>query len=236
MKVAYLTEETIEAESEALLAAYGQQQGHEIKPPIPVEDILEIHLGLSLDFDDLRRVLGVEDVIGALWPETREVFIDQSLEPSNGHGLNGRFRFTIAHEIGHWQLHRRYIIRDRAQTTFWPDEAGAPSMICRTSQAKDRIEWQADRSASCLLMPKPLVLDAWEQRFGQLAPHVCDPAHWTQFRGRGSGVSTDELTSIALNRIARPFARLFDVSVEAMRIRLETLGLLIREPQPLPLF
>ena len=107
MKVAFLSEEAIEAESEALLAAYGRQHGQVLKPPIPVEDILEIHLDLSLDFDDLRSVLGVEDVIGALWIDKREVYIDESLEPTYSPELKGRFHFSLAHEVGHWQLHRQ---------------------------------------------------------------------------------------------------------------------------------
>lgn len=236
MNVAFLTEETIEAESEAILAAYWRQQGPGLKPPIPVEDILEIHLGLSLNLDDLRSVLGVEDVIGALWIDKHEVFIDQSLDPTHSPELKGRFNFTIAHEIGHWRLHRQYFIKDQSQTTLWPDTADAPSVVCRTSRSKDRIEWQADRLAASLLMPRQMLLQAWRERFGHTGAQGSGGAQLARLSRKIAGMSYNGLLTIELNNIALPFSLLFDVSKEAMRIRLETLGLLVREAQPADMF
>ena len=77
-------------------------------PPVPVEEILVL-LGLSCDFDNLRKLFQLHDVLGALWVSTKEVFIDETLDPVTNPGMEGRYRFTLSHEIGHWHLHRRQV-------------------------------------------------------------------------------------------------------------------------------
>ena len=92
--------------------------------------------------------------------------LDESLDPEENPAKEGRYRYTVAHEGGgHWRLHRYLLVKNPAQTTIFggPTE---PSVICRSSQAKEPIEWQADFYASCLLMPKKLVIEAWRERFG----------------------------------------------------------------------
>ncbi len=79
-KVRYLREDAIERDANDLLGEYGLARGVSITAPIPVEHLLEFHLGLSLDFDDLHDRLGIPltgdepDVLGALWVDSREVF------------------------------------------------------------------------------------------------------------------------------------------------------------------
>jgi hypothetical protein len=51
------------------------RNGGKLKPPVPVEKVLEKHLKLTLDFDDLHERLGIPrsgeepDVLGALWAD-----------------------------------------------------------------------------------------------------------------------------------------------------------------------
>ena len=56
-KVPYLPEEQIERDAAALLAEYAQARGVVIAPPIPIEDIVEKHLKLGIEFDDMHRLL-----------------------------------------------------------------------------------------------------------------------------------------------------------------------------------
>jgi hypothetical protein len=58
-KVPYLREEQIERDAFALLAEYAQARNVVITPPIPIEDIVEKHLKLSVEFDDTHRLFGV---------------------------------------------------------------------------------------------------------------------------------------------------------------------------------
>ena len=79
--------------------------------------------------------------------------------------MEGRYRFTLAHEGGgHWRLHRGLVRSDHDQEVLFAD-VPKPTVICRSSKAKERVEWQADFYASCLLMPRKLVFAAWDEMF-----------------------------------------------------------------------
>src|SRR5687767_5127979 len=56
-KVPYFQEEQIERDAAALLAEFAQARGVVIAPPIPIEDIVEKHLKLGIEFDDIHRLL-----------------------------------------------------------------------------------------------------------------------------------------------------------------------------------
>src|SRR4029077_17414544 len=171
-KVPYLHEEQIERDAAALLADYSQARGVVIGPPIPIEDIVEKHLKLGIEFDDMhglfnhpRSSLGRDpDILGAMFFDERRIVIDESLDPEENPSMEGRYRFTLAHEGGgHWRLHRGIFAKDRAQAALF-DRPESPSFVCRSSEAKKREEWQADFYASCLLMPRNLVIEAWRER------------------------------------------------------------------------
>ena len=241
IQVKYLSEQQIERDAQALLTAYFHELGKPVQIPVPAEDILELHLGLSLDFDDLQSVLGIPDVLGALWADKREVFIDQSLEPTEHPDMEGRYHFSVGHEIGHWRLHRQYLTNAGSKVAMFTDSDPQPTVICRTSQKKQPIEWQADFFSSCFLMPRKWVLDAWSRRFGRQEPLVfADIAglRWTR-RPIRTGLKpigmvlrneferTFSPHAFVFETVAREFAPMFRVSIQAMRIRLENLGLLL---------
>lgn len=242
IQVRYLSEQAIEHDAEVLLAEYAYARGVAVKAPIPIEDIVEKHLKLRIEFDDLHHVLGVPrmgpepDIVGAIWVDRREIFIDQSLDPEERPGVEGRYRFTLAHEGGgHWRLHRPYLATDPAQQSLfgWSTK---PAVVCRSSQATERVEWQADFYASCLLMPRAMVAAAWRERFGNANPRILRRKNRVALPG---GVNDEINAAIrsfeqqrdddALQEFVRPFAEKFKVSPVAMRIRLEKLGFLHRE-------
>ncbi len=79
IRVRYLSEDAIERDAEDLLAEYADARNVTVTPPIPIEDIVEGYLKLTIDFDDLHAMLGIPmqdnepDVFGALWVDSREV-------------------------------------------------------------------------------------------------------------------------------------------------------------------
>ena len=244
--VPYLSEEQIERDAAALLAEYERKRGVVIEPPIPIEDIVEKHLKLGIEFDDTHRLFDVPrtgldpDILGAIFFDDRRIVIDDSLDPEENPSKEGRYRFTLAHEGGgHWRLHRHLFAKDPAQAVLF-GALGVPSVICRSSQAKERVELQADFFASCLLMPKRLVLEAWFREFDTYDPFIFDPTRhdWAMIRRRRNGpraigdvlcdMSGPDYT-VFFDAIAKRFSTIFYVSRLAMRIRLEKLGLLLRE-------
>jgi len=230
MKVKYLPREQIEAASLSVLAEYGRRFGTVERPPIPVEEIIECLLGLELGFDNLPRLLGMPDVLGATWVDDRRVLIDESLDPTLPTAIEGRYRFTVAHEVGHWQLHRHLFQSNPAQTPLF-NALPEPSIVCRTGSRKDPMEWQADTFAGYLLMPKEMVFQAWEVRHGSLEPYVAIDeiadlsARW--------GLAEDRTPTV---EVARELARDFGASGQAMQIRLVGLGLIKTEAPNSDLF
>ena len=87
--VPYLSEEAIERDAEALLAEYCQKIGATIVPPVPIEDIIEKHLKLGIEFDDTHRLFGIPrsslgmepDILGAIFFDEARIVIDVSLDP-----------------------------------------------------------------------------------------------------------------------------------------------------------
>jgi hypothetical protein len=244
IKVPFLAEDQIERDAEALLAEFENKRGSRIVLPVPIEDIVEKHLKLRVEFDDLHHSLGIprsggenSDVLGAIFFDDRRIVIDESLDPEENPNKEGRYRFTLAHEGGgHWRLHRDQFAKDPSQGSL-VDISSRPSVVCRSSQAKEPIEWQADCYAACLLMPRRLVFDAWRERCGSLKPFIYEanrtnphfnPSRSSWMRLEGA-MTSPGAHQFAFYKIARDFAQVFRVSTEAMRIRLEKLRLLLRD-------
>ena len=227
MKPKFLREKDIEAATLCLLAAYGERFGVVQHPPIPVEAILESHLDLRLSLDDLTKMLEVPDVLGATWVLDRRVVIDQNLDPSENPKKEGRYRFTVAHEVGHWELHRHAYLGEARQGGLF-GQAAKPSIVCRARSKKDPMEWQADTFAGYLLMPKEMVFETWREVQGGLDPYVAVD-EITDFSARW-GLAEDETPTVS---VTRDLAPRFQVSGQAMQIRLVGLGLILtKTPEP----
>ena len=181
--VSYVSDEAIEKDAQSLLAEYAHARSVVIEPPIAIDDIIEKHLKIGIEFDDTHRLFGVPrsgigfdpDILGAIFFDQKRIVIDESLDPDANPAKEGRYRYTAAHEVGHWRLHRRLFGRDLAQTSLLDPNAPA-SVICRSSQAKARIELQADLYASCVLMPRKLVFSAWDEAFPDRKQRVLQPS------------------------------------------------------------
>lgn len=242
--VPHLSKDQIERDAAALLAEFAQARGVAIEPPIPIEDIIEKHLKLGIEFDDTHRLFGVPrsglgfdpDILGAMFFDERCIVIDQGLDPEGNPSKEGRYRFTLAHEGGgHWRLHRHLFAKDPAQISLF-NEPAPPSVICRSSQKKEPVEWQADFYASCLLMPRKLIMAAWDEIFPDRRPRIMNrtnrdlAAAISDAEGRNFELKVEEWQNKrAMEDFARPLAQQFLVSPEAMSIRLQALGLLLSE-------
>jgi Zn-dependent peptidase ImmA (M78 family) len=167
MSVHLYRSESLEAIARYVISKYDSSLLN-VPAPIPVETIMERVYGLALDFQYIRnngRVLGETVFEDALVPiyerENHEgyklipvragtVIIDASL---NNNRSDGRFRYTCAHELAHWVLHKGFFMQ--------LGENAAMTKVARSSETDKTIEWQADRLGSYLLMPKGVVKSAF---------------------------------------------------------------------------
>ena len=228
IKVKFLTEDEIEKDAELLLAEYEDTIGEPIKLPVPVDDITTYHLALRLGFDDLHKTLnrpmlrGQPDILGAIWVEKELVLIDQHLDPKNNPSMLGRYRFSVAHEVGHWRLHRSYVARDPNQTSLF-EASSEPTVICRASEEYEPIEWQANFFAGCLLMPRRRVHDEWKECLGRTRPLLLSdlrPNGKVMMRAQSMIYEQDRNEAGAVDdalfeEVAKPIARRFGVSASS---------------------
>jgi hypothetical protein len=234
-EVPFLTVKQIEQEVQSLLGGFAENIREVSEPPVPVDEIAELHLELILEIKDMRSLFQFGDVHGAIWFKQRTIGIEKSLDPSVDPSRLGRYHFTLAHEIGHWCLHRNYFLNDASQQRLFDDGSPMPDVVCRSSQSKQPVEWQADAFAAELLMPRQLMHVAWMRfRDGDERPAVVKDllaeATGRDLRYRGRAAETGKDRELAVKEaFCHPLAEEFQVSREAMRIRLESLGLLVHQ-------
>ena len=125
---------------------------------VPIEKLAR-HLGLSIEYQCLRKtgwLLGemvydrtyvpvyFRDLkrYGLIIVEGRTIILDESLLDGDN---DGRLRFTCAHEIAHWLLHR--------ELYTGTGQAAAFINLKKSSEENPAVEKQANKLATLLLMP-----------------------------------------------------------------------------------
>jgi hypothetical protein len=152
--------EAIEARAYGILEAVPDFVWDGAELPIPVEDIVDSHFGLLVrDVDDMSNapvpggLCPGEWISGLLLPELGEIWVNAE----DARRWPPRRRFTISHELGHWELHR----------------TGQQSLFCRAGNVEPEEvelsesptvapvrplpEQEADAFAAALLMPAHLL-------------------------------------------------------------------------------
>jgi hypothetical protein len=160
--VPWIPRREIETKATGVIAEARRTLGTEMRPPIPIEAIIENVFDLHLLVDDLTEryphLAPGDDLLGATLVTERQILIHEKLLDDST--SSGRYFFTCAHELGHWVLHREHGERPpRPGECSKPD----PAILCRLSHGRKRGEWQADYLAACLLMPEAEVREAYRR-------------------------------------------------------------------------
>lgn len=221
IRVPYVEDAQIALAASRLRAEYIHSGGPNTAALCPEDliwELLDARDRLSLDTEaSLGKTSEGDQIAGAMsvLPDGGMIRIDQSVVSSP------LYTFTLAHEIGHWVLHRASIVEAQCQGNLFDDAPREWVTLHRNVNATGggRIppeEWQANRFATHLLMPTEQVLQHYVARFGE------QPIHNTQYA---------TLRDCALDAATRSFSGVaslaseFEVSKRAMAIRLEELSL-----------
>jgi Zn-dependent peptidase ImmA (M78 family) len=149
-----LSADQIEEEAGFLTTSYFGSLGQQVSVPVPVEQIAERYLGYSIELTD-EGLFADPTYLGGIVFESNTILVNGSVEEHEG-----RYNFTIAHELGHHALHRD-LVQSRGQSVV----DGEPTVICRDTTTKPKAEQQADRFAAALLMPKAVVMREFYKLF-----------------------------------------------------------------------
>lgn len=203
----YFRPQALEAIARKTLAAANSYYLNGSPAPVPIETIIEKVFGIRIEYQYLTnngRELGrmiYDDGYTTFYDKTigdigdyslmkvsaKTMMIDASLL-ENG-SCYGRLRFTMAHELAHFILHKR----------IFSGTGVAAALYNNDTDEDNATEWQANYLGQAILMPNGQV----KRCFYALRP-VCH--------------SSRELVS--------KMAEAFDVSKQAMEIRMKNFGLI----------
>lgn len=167
----------------ALAEEYALKYNPDHVAPFPHEQVLAEHADLHIYFVELEDL----EVSGVILYKDNEFTILISIAKSIT-----RQHFTLAHELGHYFLHKD-ILRQEQGIVDNDEIVDGPNLLYRMDTASaQRLEIEANNFAASLIMPTDLIRRAWD--------------------------ATKDVSACA---------RIFNVSVAAMALRLTKLGLLV---------
>ena len=182
----------IEKEADAFLARHNAKG----TIPVPIDEIIEFDLNISIITK--KELFSRESIDAFLTSDMEELHIDHDyyMDETN------RGRFTLAHEVGHFILHKQYVTAVNSLEQ-WKE------VMLGEGTGRDYLETQADNFAGCVLMPREQIL----KEFGAQKEKTRKT-----FEQQGLQMPEDE---VLIPFVANSIARVFQVSQKATQIRLE---------------
>lgn len=127
--------------------------------PVPVEEILEFDLDIIIS--PLANLMDGFNIDAMFSRDFTQLYIDEHQFTN----IENRARFTLAHELGHYVLHREYV----AGLNF-ESQADWEKFIT-TDIKRNNMETQANMFASYLLMPTAELAVQFENQKNELLNH-----------------------------------------------------------------
>lgn len=120
--------------------------------------VQECNVQVQRDFDLGYSKRG-RKILGMCQFRPHIIYIDRHLDP-----FGPRYRFTLAHELGHLILHRKLWLDpaelEMPMNQIHDDRSHVFGARRPVKTARDRLEWQANAFAAALLMPRNTVIKA----------------------------------------------------------------------------
>lgn len=180
--------------------------------PVPVEVIAEFDLGLNII--PVNRLRADFDIEGFISSDFTNLYVDSDTYEK----IPTRYRFTIAHEIGHYVLHKE--IFENLEINTLEEWKNFVSQM--DEDKRGWLEYQGYAFAGCLLVPKNAVESAYDELVETFSANI--ESAKKQLRDRDTYV--DYLIEI----LAGKLAPIFDVSMETVKKRILKLNLSDRIP------
>lgn len=127
--------------------------------PVPIEEIAEAQLGLLiLPVSHLETTC---EISGTMSKDFRTILVDEKTYNTQG----DRTRFTVAHEVGHYILHKEAFEKANGTYTIEDFVSFQNGMTIETYK---KLEYQAFRFAESTLFPKVLLNETVEKIVSEL--------------------------------------------------------------------
>ncbi len=194
MSVDFIPTHEIEARAAAFLARHHPSGNI----PVPIEEIVEFGLGIDIvPVPSLHQAL---DIDGFITSDLTEIRVDDFVYQDRP----SRYRFTLAHEIAHGELHRELYLASPFSTI----EGWKEFVLGLSDSDYDKLEIQANMFASMVLMPADSTRGSFMEHLGRVPSDL------------RANLPPDQIIEV----ISRSMSSDFQVSPQAMQIRLQKLN------------
>lgn len=162
--------------------------------PVPIDSIIESRLNI-----DIVPIAGLKEGLendGFISRDFSTIYIDQNIY----FNVEVRYRFSLAHEIGHFILHKD-IYRDLQYETVedWADIYDAIG-----SDDYGKLEFQANHFAGCLLIPDFALWPLFQETLKDILPQIK--------AAQEKNIPRETYLDSVIGNIARKLASQFNVS------------------------
>jgi Zn-dependent peptidase ImmA (M78 family) len=190
----FLPIEIIESKAESFLQKYHPERSL----PVPIEEILDLKLGINII--PIPGLFNLHNIDAFLSTDLTGLYIDHDhLEYRYS-----RARYSMAHEAGHLILHKDYLAGLKINSLeMWKE------VVLGKGTGHAMMETQANMFASCLLMP----IDHLEGEFRKVKSELQNNPFFSQAK-----ILLDDRALAPF--VAGRIGRIFDVSEEAAQYRL----------------
>jgi Zn-dependent peptidase ImmA (M78 family) len=170
--------------------------------PVDIEAIAEFDLGLNIfPFPNLQETFDIEGFISG---DLNVIYVDEFIY----YQRPARYRFTLAHEIGHYVFHSNLI------ASFHPRSIADWSkfILAVDEETYGWLEWQAYSFAAAVLVPRVSLKQNFRKELKLLQPKI-DVI-------RSEGLSVESSQDYIINAIATKLIGIYDVSADVLNKRI----------------
>jgi Zn-dependent peptidase ImmA (M78 family) len=200
MAIPFLTNDQMHEITQDFLRRYHPQD----TLPVPIEEIIELQL--KLDIVPTPGLLKGFEIDGFLTRDFSSIYVDDFVQGNRP----TRYRFTLAHEVGHLILHKELL---EGLATF-DDVDSWREFVRDLGTDKDSYEYQGYAFAGFLLVPKHHLAAKVKQFIPEIDVEIS--------AARNAGIPRAKYLDFALNSLSNKLAGIFDVSAEVIQKRIKT--------------
>ena len=199
IRAPYLSYDHLRQKADAFLRAYHPSRDI----PVPIEKIVDNQFKI-----DIVPALGLRDddhdIVAFITSDFAAIWVDEYIV---NHRVN-RYRFSLAHELGHSLLHKDVFAKLKFSTlAAWKEQIGTAI----PEKEYGYLEYQASSFAGLILVPPEALEDVYDE--------ACQKIE------EAAGLSIERDLDVAKDYIAKYIGNMFAVSVDVVSRRLRYDGI-----------
>lgn len=170
--------------------------------PVDIETIIEFDLGLNIfPFPNLQETYDIEGFISG---DLTVIYVDEFIY----HYRPSRYRFTLAHEVGHFTFHADLMSAVPPQNVSQWQEF----ILSIDDDTYNWLEWQAYTFAAAVLVPRSTLQKHFAHEIKLLQPKIEYVL--------AKGLSIESSQDYIVNAVATKLIGIYDVSADVLSRRI----------------